>query len=55
MLPKDDTILKLIYQDKKNKGNKILMALTKGLGQAVWDVEVNEEEIKSALAYYRSL
>jgi len=51
----DRAILNIIYQDKKNKGNKILMALTKGIGQAVWDVEVSEEEIRESLAYYRSL
>jgi 3-dehydroquinate synthase len=55
LLPGEESILKLIYQDKKNKGNRILMALTKGLGQAVWDVEVSEEEIRSALSYYESL
>jgi 3-dehydroquinate synthase len=54
-LPGGDAVLKLIYQDKKNKGNKILMALMKGLGQAIWDVEVTEEEIASALSYYKSL
>jgi 3-dehydroquinate synthase len=47
-------ILNIIYQDKKNKGSKILMALTQGLGKAVWDVEVNEDEIVQALAYYCS-
>jgi len=51
----DRAILDIIYQDKKNKGNKILMALTKQIGQAVWDVEVNETEITESLAYYRSL
>jgi 3-dehydroquinate synthase len=51
----DEKIVDIIYQDKKNKGNKILMALTKGIGQAVWDVEVREDEIKESLAYYRSL
>jgi 3-dehydroquinate synthase len=51
----DRAILDNIYQDKKNKGNRILMALTKGIGQAVWDVEVNETEITESLAYYRSL
>lgn len=51
----DKAILDTIYQDKKNKGNKILMALTKGIGQAVWDIEVNEGEIKESLAFYRSL
>jgi 3-dehydroquinate synthase len=54
-LPGTAAILKLIYQDKKNIGNRILMALTKGLGQAVWGVEVKEDEIESALSYYNSL
>lgn len=48
-------ILDLMSQDKKNKGNKILMALTKGIGQAVWDVEVNTEEIEASLDYYQSI
>ncbi len=39
----------------KNKGNKILMALTKGIGQAVWDVEVSAEEIEASLDYYQSI
>lgn len=48
-------ILDLTSQDKKNKGNKILMALTKGIGQAVWDVEVNTGEIEDSLDYYQSI
>lgn len=48
-------ILDLMSQDKKNKGNKILMALTKGIGQAVWDVEVSAEEIEASLDYYQSI
>jgi 3-dehydroquinate synthase len=47
-------ILDLMMQDKKNKGNRILMALTKGIGQAVWDVEVSVEEIEASLDYYQS-
>ena len=31
----DDAWLPLLRQDKKNKGNKILMALPKGIGKAV--------------------
>jgi 3-dehydroquinate synthase len=54
-MPEAGAILELIYQDKKNIGNRILMALTKGLGQAVWGVEVKEDEIESALSYYHSL
>ena len=49
-----EPIMEGMMQDKKNKGNKILMALTKGIGQAVWDIEIREEEIKSSLAHYGS-
>jgi 3-dehydroquinate synthase len=48
-------IIELMSQDKKNKGNKILMALTKEIGQAVWDVEVSAEEIEASLDYYQSI
>ena len=50
----DDRWLPLLKQDKKNKGNKILMALPKGIGKAVWDVPVNEKEIRDAMDYYKS-
>lgn len=50
----DDTWMPLIRQDKKNKGNKILMALPKGIGKAVWDVPVSEKEIRDAMDYYQS-
>jgi len=49
-----EPILKGMLQDKKNKGNKILMALTNGVGKAVWDIEISEEEIQSSLTYYAS-
>jgi 3-dehydroquinate synthase len=49
-----ESIIEGMRQDKKNKGKKILMALTKGIGQAVWDIEIREEEIKSSLSYYAS-
>lgn len=42
-------VLDLMRQDKKNKGNRILMALPKGIGSAVWDVEVSEEMVREAL------
>jgi 3-dehydroquinate synthetase len=42
-------------QDKKNKGDKILMALPNGLGQAVWDQEVSAAEIRDAFKHYESL
>ena len=55
MLPREnDSILELMTQDKKNRGKKILMALPKGIGQAVWDVEISRKEIENSLAYYAS-
>lgn len=54
-LPADaEQIITLMLQDKKNKGNKILMALPDGIGQARWDVEVSREEIAESLKYYES-
>ena len=50
-----DDIMQRMLQDKKNKGNKILMALTEGIGQARWDIEVSPAEIEKALNYYQSL
>jgi 3-dehydroquinate synthase len=47
-------ILELMSQDKKNRGNKILMALTEGIGRAKWDVEVSLDEIVASLDYYQS-
>jgi 3-dehydroquinate synthase len=49
------SILNLMAQDKKNKGDKILMALPKGIGTAVWDVEASKKEIEDSLGYYASL
>ncbi|MBX2914936.1 MAG: 3-dehydroquinate synthase [Cyclobacteriaceae bacterium] len=48
-------IFDFMLQDKKNKGNKILMALPEGIGKARWDVEVTREEINSALDFYQSV
>jgi 3-dehydroquinate synthase len=47
--PPVSEFLPVIHQDKKNKGQKILMALPNGIGRAVWDIEVNEELVKEAL------
>ncbi len=47
-------ILELMSQDKKNRGNRILMALTEGIGRAKWDVEVSFDEIVDSLDYYQS-
>ncbi len=45
----------LCYQDKKNEGKKIRMALLKEIGQAVWDYETTPEHILNALEEYRQL
>ncbi len=50
-----ESILELMAQDKKNKGDKIFMALPKGIGSALWDVEVNKKETEDSLGYYASL
>lgn len=46
---------RLTVQDKKNKGNKILCVLPDGIGKAQWDVEISEEDVKQALAFYNTL
>jgi 3-dehydroquinate synthase len=53
-LPQDGQWLTFLKQDKKNRGNKILMALPKHIGKAVWGVPVSEKEILAAVDYYRS-
>jgi 3-dehydroquinate synthase len=50
-VPPDPEIIEIMRQDKKNKGNKILMALPQGIGNAIWDVEVNEEQVIEALSF----
>jgi len=45
------SIIEIMQQDKKNKGNKMLMALPQGIGNAVWDVEINEEQVNEALSF----
>jgi 3-dehydroquinate synthase len=56
-LTKDDIeeISKLVIQDKKNKGNKILCVLLDGIGRARWDEEISLEEVKEALSFYQAL
>lgn len=53
-VPNDPEIIEIMRQDKKNKGNKILMALPKGIGNAIWDVEINEEQVIEALSFFES-
>ena len=50
----DDAVANLTMQDKKNKGNKILCVLLEGVGNAKWDCEIRPDEVKRALAFYRS-
>ncbi len=45
-------ILNLALQDKKNVGEKILLAVPNGIGQSIWDVEVGSGEILAALEFY---
>jgi 3-dehydroquinate synthase len=49
------TILGLTLQDKKNKGAKVMVAIPKTIGEAVWDVEVDEKELTAAMNYYKAL
>lgn len=50
-----DAIANYTLQDKKNSGNKILCVLPDGIGNAKLDCEISLEEVKRALAFYRSL
>jgi 3-dehydroquinate synthase len=51
----DETIIALAAQDKKNKGDRILCVLLDGIGKAKWDCDITPDEIRGALAYYRSI
>lgn len=51
-LPGVRQLLPLVIQDKKNKGNQVLMALPKSIGKAQWDIPVSEREIEAAIAGY---
>jgi len=51
----DSALIQLTKQDKKNKGNEILMALPTGIGRAKWDIIVSEDELEKSFDYYRSL
>lgn len=48
-------IAQLALQDKKNRGNKILCVLLKGIGSAKWDCEISLADIEQALAWYLRL
>ena len=48
-------MIDLLRQDKKNKGNTILMTLLNELGIANYDINVKEEEALKSLDYYCSI
>jgi 3-dehydroquinate synthase len=51
-LPVDKAaIISLALQDKKNVGDKILIAVPNGIGSHVWDIETGESEIIEALNF----
>lgn len=54
-VPEPEHWISLMKQDKKNKGNKILMALPRKIGSAVWDIPVSERDIRGAWDYYNTL
>jgi 3-dehydroquinate synthase len=48
-------VIALMAHDKKNRENKILMALLSGIGNALWDQEITEIEVIESLKYYWEL
>ncbi len=50
-----DTLYKLLLTDKKNEQHKIKMALINEIGNCLYDIEVEKEMIRAALAYYSAL
>lgn len=50
----DDAISRLVIQDKKNLGNKILCVLLEAIGRARIDCEISLDEVKQALQFYRA-
>ena len=51
----DESICRLILQDKKNRDNKILCVLLNGIGHAQWDYAISIDEVRRALMFYRSM
>ncbi|NUM32057.1 MAG: 3-dehydroquinate synthase [Bacteroidetes bacterium] len=48
-----EEISKLTLKDKKNKSKEINCILIKNIGEALFDVEVTEDEIKESIEYYK--
>jgi 3-dehydroquinate synthase len=54
-LPDSETLVALTLQDKKNKGGTVRYSLVKAIGQPVWDVPVDADCVRRALAGYAGL
>jgi 3-dehydroquinate synthase len=48
-----EQILPLTLQDKKNRDGKVKAVLLEGIGKSKFDVEINAQEMREALMYYR--
>lgn len=55
ILNRSDEIISLLTRDKKNKGGKIMFSLLKNIGEATWDVEVENDDIVEYLNLYYQL
>ncbi len=51
ILNRKEEILEKLKSDKKNKGGRYLFALLRGIGDAVYDIDVSAEEIFASLDY----
>ena len=54
-VPGIDHLYPLMTQDKKNSGNAINFSLIDRIGSCRYDVQVEEQAIENAIAYYRNL
>jgi 3-dehydroquinate synthase len=45
----------LVHQDKKNRDNRILCVLLKGIGGCEWDQAISTDEVKEGLTFYQKL
>ena len=48
-----DSILQLLKYDKKNSHGNVNFVLLQAIGEAVIDIEVPEELLQKAFAYYK--
>ncbi|MGB1448465.1 MAG: 3-dehydroquinate synthase [Flavobacteriaceae bacterium] len=49
-----DAIVELLVYDKKNSHGKVKYALLESIGNPKWDIEVPNELLKQAMAYYQA-